>query len=288
MFAINVSLLPSADPLAEQVPLARRGVQIRWLVALARAYGYSTKTTADFIREFVIPNTAGECIPLFARIPAEYRGKPRRFISHAWNDRFYSEFGTGLIAILEYRMDPEEYVWVDFACHNQHRIEQVPQDLHQSITAIGQVDFCIDQPVLLTRSWCVYELLTSHQVHAAMRFHMAGGHRVEQHSTIERAIDAFTSLEHARATSHEDKSAIDAQVLGHFSDFRRADHRVRSLLETALSDFRQQIEALQKLERGSPQERVEAKRALAQLAKQRRHKARVGNVRRTLWRLTGL
>jgi hypothetical protein len=288
MLGANDLLLATADPKAVVVPLAQRGVQVQWLVDLGRQYGYSQTSTDVFIRDYVIPRTTAERIPLYARVPAQYRGPPSRFISHAWSDRFYGEHGTGLIGILEYKVPLEEFVWVDFACHNQHHIEQVPKDLHQSIAAIGAVDFCIDSPVLLTRSWCVYEFLTSHDVHARVSVHMAGGHRADQHAAIKRAIEAFTSLQDAQSTQASDKQAIDEQVLRRFRKFELADRRVRALLDKTLFDFQNRMNAMQKHERGSRQEKAEARKTLSRLHKRQKREDLIANARRVLWRITGL
>lgn len=217
------------------IPVFQRGVRLEWLTKFGAAinpdfYSGSDLTTRDVIERVVIPLTKPQCLPLFSYVPDEFRGRPRHFLSHAWNDYFLRPFGFGLISILDYRFRPDDCVWIDFVCHNQHEQELLPEQLQATISRVGSVQFLINEPILFTRSWCIYELLQAHLTKADMQIQVAGGAPDDHIFKAEEAIKNFTSTQRARASKKEDKRAIDREIIRVFGRIENADAVVRTLL----------------------------------------------------------
>jgi hypothetical protein len=225
------------------LPVADRGVQVAWLLKFGQAinpglYEGADLTTKDVVNRVVVPLTESEHVPLYARIPDEFRGPPRHFLSHAWDDYFRRPFGFGLASVLEYRFRPHDCVWIDFVCHNQHEVEQLPEQLQSTIERIGSVHFIVTEPIIFTRSWCIYELLHGHLVNANMRLQVAGGHPTDHIFKAEQAIKQFTSIRNAQATKEDDKRRIDGEIRRAFGRMEDADTLVRTLMSQYQDELR--------------------------------------------------
>jgi hypothetical protein len=155
-----------------EVPLAQRGIRLSWLRELVesvtwraneprrraleadeRAY-YQQKasihfdnvpwpepvhvpeqvtfTTRQFVSECIKPWTSSVKGPLYAIAPAQAKGVPQVFISHAWDSYLFIEghqfgvldaIGPGIAGV------QAEFVWIDIACYNQHAHMQVAPDM---------------------------------------------------------------------------------------------------------------------------------------------------------------
>jgi len=195
-------------------------------------------TTKSVVEDVVMPLTASERLPLYAGIPKEFRGRPSHFLSHAWDDYFRRPFGFGLVSLLEYRFRPDDYVWIDLVCHNQHEIEQLPGQLRTTIEGIGSVQFMINEAILFTRSWCIFELLQGHLSGSGMSVQVAGGHPTDHLFKLDQAIEQFTSVQTAQASKDTDKQGIDQLVTEAFGRIEDADELVRTLLLTYQRELR--------------------------------------------------
>lgn len=156
------------------VPLHKRGVSVSWLINFAhevvRAHiavveqyerdkvasiRYDTPwpkplpstsgggaTTESLVNEVIRPLTQGLAAPLFVRVPDQYKGEPQVFVSHAWsNNLVYNGLGSSLYALDSplRSWGPRRFVWIDFACYNQHRVECVADDMKTVIASIGRL-----------------------------------------------------------------------------------------------------------------------------------------------------
>jgi hypothetical protein len=243
--AVRELLLPQPQAHANELtpPVSARGVRVAWLLKFGEAinpdfYSGSDLTTKDVVRRFVIPLTDSERLPLYAYVPEEFRGRPRHFLSHAWDDYFRRPFGFGLVSILNYRFQPDDCVWIDFVCHNQHEVEQLPEHLRTTVESIGSVQFMINEAILFTRSWCIFELLQGYLSKSAMGLHIGGGHPADHLFKLDEAIEQFTSIREAQASVEADKRAIDQQVIDAFGQVEDADEVVRNLLSAHQRDLR--------------------------------------------------
>jgi tetratricopeptide (TPR) repeat protein len=88
-------------------------------------------------------------------------GKPRAFISHAWISKF-----KDLVEALVTYFGEDEYVLLDFVCNNQHKapdhtFEWWCGTFKNAIASIGKTVMVFDSwddPIPLTRGWCIWEL----------------------------------------------------------------------------------------------------------------------------------
>jgi len=125
----------------EKVPLAKRGVCIRWLYDFVKSidlkvgecwrdyfraeehlekgktyfnvpedvqlsmqrpiYSQANFTTTNFVQDIILNVTRSSRCPLYARIPPEYRGSPSWFISHTWSSYLFRGGIHGSLDILK-------------------------------------------------------------------------------------------------------------------------------------------------------------------------------------------
>ena len=98
---------------------------------------------------------------------ADWVAQATVFFSHAWSLKF-REVVSALQQLASQRPDDAEqiYFWFDVCCVNQHVSHIVPPEwwsttFQSAISAIGNTVMMLspwDQPVVLTRSWCLWEL----------------------------------------------------------------------------------------------------------------------------------
>ena len=162
---------------------------------------------------------------------ARFVGKPTHFLSHAWLYRFLN-----LVAALEAYVavlppgEPEPFFWFDCLVLDQHANNGEGSDwwsetFLRAIGAIGHTVMMLspwDNPIPLTRAWCLWELYCTHQ--ADVEFSVCLG--PDERAAFERAIvkdpsvvlDAFSQIDvaAARAGNARDeamiKQAVCAQV----------------------------------------------------------------------------
>jgi hypothetical protein len=121
-------------------------------------------TTAEFCAKIIVPLTKP-----FQCSAAEYSqsvrpssiGKPIGFISHAWTYNF-----RALVDALISCFGKDSFVWLDFVCCNQHKASNYPSDwwygtFKTAISSIGKTVMVLspwNDPIPLTRGWCIWEL----------------------------------------------------------------------------------------------------------------------------------
>jgi tetratricopeptide (TPR) repeat protein len=125
---------------------------------------WETATTADICEKIIKPMTgAYQCslAEYLAVMSPSTIGKPCAFISHAWKFKF-----KDLIAALVSYFGEDEYVWLDLVCNNQHKaanydFEWWSGTFKNAIASIGKTVMVFDEwndPIPLTRGWCIWEL----------------------------------------------------------------------------------------------------------------------------------
>jgi hypothetical protein len=96
----------------------------------------------------------------------------------------------------------------------------------------------INEAILFTRSWCIFELLQGHLGGSAMSVQVAGGHPTDHLFKLDQAIEQFTSVQAAQASKDTDKRSIDQLVTEAFGRIEDADELVRTLLLTYQRELR--------------------------------------------------
>ncbi|GAX83881.1 hypothetical protein CEUSTIGMA_g11306.t1 [Chlamydomonas eustigma] len=189
----NNYLLEESAP-GEGAPTHSCGVSlyfIHLLLAHSKAHFPKQKTTASFVTEAIIPLTASRNKCRFYDILQEnHKGPPSYYISHAWGASF-----TGLLEQLLHHLvptgclpakrsyykgiveaakqcewtGPHVYIWLDFMAVNQH-LQTLNSHAPSEITIVrevlekscenGVVAVADLELLLLTRTWCLYEIWT--------------------------------------------------------------------------------------------------------------------------------
>jgi tetratricopeptide (TPR) repeat protein len=121
-------------------------------------------TTTMFCERVIMPVTKQyECsMAEYLRVVRpEAIGKPVGFISHAWKYNI-----KALVAALVSYFGEDAYVWLDFVCNNQHKgpkyqFEWWSGTFKKAISSIGKTVMVLapwNDPIPLTRGWCIWEL----------------------------------------------------------------------------------------------------------------------------------
>lgn len=246
------------------VPLGNRGVRFRWLyefiAAIDRNVGEEWRryhsqeraalhfdhvpepvrpvhpeerlTTRYFIGQFVVPMTRELLAPLYARVPHEHRGKPSVFVSHTWDSYPLAGAHGSLDMVLDH--SPDEFVWIDFACYNQHLVSDasIAPDMQSVIADIGSVVFPWTSAPFFTRSWCLWELVCAHlsESKVVVRDQMTRISRKYWSSEAAMRPPQFTSVNDLSATEKTDQESILELLVTTFGSVAQADEYVRSVL----------------------------------------------------------
>ena len=114
--------------------------------------------THALVSQFVVPLTQEIQGPLYALAPPEHRGRPTSFISHTWNSLLIGPQRQRIGTLDAIAADRDEFVWVDFACYNQHVVEHknISEDMCDVIKAIANVVVSVTPTPLYNRSWCLW------------------------------------------------------------------------------------------------------------------------------------
>jgi tetratricopeptide (TPR) repeat protein len=142
------------------------GIKLAYLLKFASGLPrefLNDATTKDVCDYFVIPATQEKKMSFVETLDSSEIGKPAVFISHAWQYKF-----KAVVEALEkyFKTEPDVIVWFDVFCANQHQATN--RDFHwwtttfkNSIAAIGRTVMVLapwNDPVPLTRGWCIWEL----------------------------------------------------------------------------------------------------------------------------------
>ncbi len=84
---------------------------------------YYFLNTHALVSQSIVPLTKEIDAPLFALVPPKYRGKPAVFISHTWNSLLFGAESNGSARWTQFTTEEDEFVWIDFACYNQNRVD---------------------------------------------------------------------------------------------------------------------------------------------------------------------
>eukprot|EP01047_Picozoa_sp_COSAG01_P038832 COSAG01_NODE_3171_length_6469_cov_9.978022_4_plen_817_part_00 len=169
----------------------------------------------------------GTCsyLQLMQRAPgtAAFVGAPTVFLSHAWTCRF-----RNIVAALRSYVEalpagsPAPFFWFDCLSIDEHATQTMPQEwwsttFHDAIRGIGRTLMALspwNDPVPLTRAWCLWELYSTDKVGADFRVCLGPDERrafeaalVEDPGVIFEAF-AHINVKNAQAGSAEDQAMI--------------------------------------------------------------------------------
>jgi hypothetical protein len=147
-----------ADPFSVGVQL---GVILEYLVTSDLS---ADATTSVFCEKVILPMTKPfQCsmAEYFRAVKPLAIGQPVGFVSHAWKYNF-----RALIEALVTYFGKDAYVWLDFICNNQHKASDYPFDwwcgtFKSAVSSIGKTVMVLapwNDPIPLTRGWCIWEL----------------------------------------------------------------------------------------------------------------------------------
>ncbi len=199
-------------------------------------------TIHELVSQHIVPLTEAIRAPLYARVPLSDRGKPQIFLSHAWANSALSpvpQWHGGTLDAFDSRGIAgvkEEFVWIDFACYNQHAIaaNSIAFDMEAIIRSIGNVGFAVTPTALFDRIWCLWEVMSVSQTGAKARFCVGPGYRTDKRVMVNQFFDAFKSVEQARATKPDDREKLLAAMVSTFGSIAAADEHIQKLMRDGM------------------------------------------------------
>lgn len=270
--AEEIGLIPE-DKLSwsdNDVPLHKRGVSCSWLIKFVHrvddawqavvkrherdtlaSYRYDgpspdplpfhpgLEVTPEFLVEYVIkPMTQALAAPLFARVPDQYKGEPDVFISHPWKNHLASANAFATLYAVDSPLrsyDAREFIWIDIACYNQHRVECVAGDMKAVIASIRRLGFPVGNIEPFKRLWCIWELLCAHVVDARIEVYEPHNSPYNLGLLADRFCEEFKSVERADISKLDDRDQILEAMISTFGSIPEADEYVRHLANSMLS-----------------------------------------------------
>jgi tetratricopeptide (TPR) repeat protein len=154
-----LEILPiSSDPFSVGVQL---GAIVEYIDKLQLPDNVTTRAFCDVVVKKITKQSQCSLAEYFKAMKPSALGKPVGFISHAWNYNF-----RALITALVSYFGKDSYVWLDFVCNNQHKAIDYPFEwwsgtFKTAISSIGKTVMVLapwNNPIPLTRGWCIWEL----------------------------------------------------------------------------------------------------------------------------------
>jgi hypothetical protein len=192
--------------------------------------------THVLVSQFITPLTQDIRGPLFGLVPPEHRGRPTAFISHTWNSLLVGpqqqRIGT-LDAVIE---EKDEFVWIDFACYNQHAVEpkNISADMLDVIKTIDKLVVAATPTPLYNRSWCLWELYCADTIGLTPRFGVCTGFRNDKIQSVNALYRSFSGVESARSSSVEAEEEIRNAFISKYGSAEKANAAIKAMLERQL------------------------------------------------------
>jgi ankyrin repeat protein len=188
----------------------------------------------SLVDQFVLPSTAALRAPLWAYVPAEFRGRPDYFVSHTWNSLLLGppRQAIGTLDAIEHL---DGHAWIDFVAYNQHAIESIPTDMEAVVGEIGKVVFAGTPVPTLARIWCLWELLCANRTGTDFDIAIRPGYRNDKILAVNTLYRSFVGVEKAVATERQDLEVISREVLSQFGSAEAANEHLERVLRERLS-----------------------------------------------------
>jgi formylglycine-generating enzyme required for sulfatase activity len=198
---------------------------------------YQFLDTHGFVAAIVKPLTERNRAPFYALVPEQFRGRPTAFVSHTWSSFLIGpprqRIGS-LDALNSFGADAgDEFIWIDFVCYNQHAVkdEAIAQDMLRLIEAIGKLSVCATPTPIYTRSWCLWELLSSQRTGAKVDLCVHPGYRNDKILAVNTLYRSFKGVGRAKSSAHHDQKWIYDGVVAFFGSEERANAEIEALIE---------------------------------------------------------
>jgi ankyrin repeat protein len=257
------------------VPLARRGVRVSWLVEMVRGLlDDVNRPRVDAIEaaeRAISHNKAGmwglhdqpdmgvPAVPRYALLnvrslvdhfvlplTAALRAPLWAYVPEQHRgkpDYFVSHTWSSLlvgpsqqaIGTLDAIEHLEHYVWIDFVAYNQHTIESIPTEMEAVIGEIGRVLFATTPLPTLGRIWCLWELLCASRTGTDFDIAIGRGSRNDKILAVNTFYRSFVGVEKAGATKKEDLEVIFDEVVSQFGSTEAANEHLDRILRERLS-----------------------------------------------------
>jgi hypothetical protein len=190
--------------------------------------------THALVSQFIKPLTEDVRGPLFALVPPESRGRPTAFLSHTWSSLLIGpqrqRIGT-LNALLK---DKDEFVWIDFACYNQHVFDDISGDMLGVIESIQKLVVAVTPTPLYSRSWCLWELYCADTIGLAPELRVCEGFRNDKIQSVNALYRSFSGVENARSSNAQSEAAILKHFIDRHGSAEKADAAVEAMLRRQL------------------------------------------------------
>lgn len=281
---VDLDRFPSLAPLADagldswtdsDVPLARRGVAVSWLVGMVRsllddinaprAHAIQTAERAHSHNRAGLYGMHDQPDMVVPHIPEHALLNVRSLVQHfvlpltaalrapLWAlvpdehrgapDRFVSHTWNSLllgppdqsIGTLDAIEHLSGNAWIDFVAYNQHTIESIPTDMEQVVGEIGKVVFAGTPVPTLGRIWCLWELLCANRTGTDFDIAIKPGYRNDKILAVNTLYRSFVGVDAAVATKPEDREIISAEVLAQFGSAEAANEHLDRILREQLS-----------------------------------------------------
>ena len=192
-------------------------------------------TTHGLVSRVVKPLTLSRRAPLYALVPDEFRGPPTTFVSHTWSSLLLGPEQQPIGTLDALDDCGHEFVWIDFACYNQHTFEAIATDMLRVIGAIGSVSVCATPTPIYTRSWCLWELLCGHRAESRISLVVHPGFRNDKIMSVNALYRSFRGIDTARSSVARDAEVIRNECVAHFGSVERADAEFEALIREKFS-----------------------------------------------------
>ena len=229
------------------------GVRLDYLRRFISDHGgeasFVGKTTADVCFEFVIPQTKPSGLSLVDHVAndpatAAYIAPANWYVSHAWSYLFLETVDSLECFFADQGVSDEAVIWFCVFNNNQHvaaaqSFEYWSSTFKTSLAAIGNVVMILrpwNDPIVLRRSWCVFEVYAAVTLGARFQVAMARDHKVQFLKDIYkynafRGMLATIKSEASETTVVNDRDGIFALIRAETS-FIAVDRRLFSTLST--------------------------------------------------------
>lgn len=178
------------------------GVSLKFLGCFAKCVPEGC-STHQLVRQTILPATVLARACYASILPETEVGAPSVYIVHCWQEPFRQLVQTLYEYLcVEEGLAPEEtYVWLDVFCLNQHTVasgefreDQLPV-FRSAMSDATQVVVCIDsRGELLSRLWCLYEIMVATDRDLAPKLEIIAHSGIEAAKLPKRCISVSEAL----------------------------------------------------------------------------------------------
>lgn len=256
--------------LHDMVPVHQRGVRLEWVIEFVKVVqkmiddmwsrynshckAYEHLNPSGHIPEAVVPAipknqivngyflvehvvkplTKKSTEAMYFRVPQTALAPPKLFISHAWQDDLgplpYSTLGSLSADKLGGDNIGKTPIWLDVLVYNQHKPQAIANDMERIIGSIGVLTFTFNSQHMLSRLWCLWELLCAHRSGAEIKIIESAPYRYYFSKSRKWFEENFISVTDAETTYAEDRTQILTALESEFGSTQSADEFIKRMI----------------------------------------------------------